>query len=143
MDIEGLYKKLERLNTKAVRLEAEVGELKAKMAEIKEAGIIKFKEFDAYKLELNMAAAQFLVKERLKIKRLLKKRHHIKDMSFLDGIVDELTFFDVDKGEEEENEKEMEQEEPLRYSLLTKFAGDMVPPHFISSITLVSNSASV
>lgn len=42
IDMEVLQGKLEELNAKAVRLEAEVNELKAKMAKSKEVDIAKF-----------------------------------------------------------------------------------------------------
>lgn len=45
---------MDELSTKFARVEAELGEFRAKMVEVRETSITKFKKFDAYKLELNM-----------------------------------------------------------------------------------------
>lgn len=59
---------MDKLNIKVVELEAKVDELKLKVAEANEVSITKFKESNAYKLMLNIVVAQFLAKERLKMK---------------------------------------------------------------------------
>lgn len=53
-NLEGLQRKLDKLNVKAVGLKTEVVELKLKVAKAKEVGITEFKELEAYKLMLNI-----------------------------------------------------------------------------------------
>lgn len=74
-EIESLLGKLEELIAKTTELEVKVGELKVKMVEAKKVGIIKFKESNNYKLELNITPAQFFAKESLKMKQLLQRHH--------------------------------------------------------------------
>lgn len=92
--MEGLQGKLDKLTTKSIGVEV-------KLDKVKKTSITEFKEFDAYKLDLNITVAQFFAKERLKTKQFLWKLHQIEDISFLDGIADELTFSNY-------NEEEME-----------------------------------
>lgn len=55
--------KLDELSVKVVRLEAKVDELKLKVAQAKDVGIIKFKKLNTYNLSLNTTTAQFLAKD--------------------------------------------------------------------------------
>lgn len=68
LEMNCLQKMLEKFVAKFVKVEAELGEVRAKMAETKKTNIVEFKESDAYKIELNIIAIQFLAKERLKMK---------------------------------------------------------------------------
>lgn len=104
--MEGLQEKMEELNAKASKLEAELGEVRAKIVKTKETNIAQFKESDAYNLELNMTVAQFLAKERLKMKQFLWKHYQIEVMSFLDGIADELTFSEANKGQKKKKKED-------------------------------------
>lgn len=67
-EIEDLQEKLDKLKGRAMGLEAKVNKLKTKMSDAKKVSITEFKELDTYKLALNITIAQFLTKERLKIK---------------------------------------------------------------------------
>lgn len=47
---------MNKLQVRIVRLEAVLGKLKTNIAETKKVSIVKFKEFDLYKLALNTVA---------------------------------------------------------------------------------------
>lgn len=82
-------------------------ELRVKVPEAKEVGITKFMELNTYKLIHNTVVAQFLARERLKIKQIVRRHHHIEDLSFLIGIANEPTFSSIDDDEEERDEEEI------------------------------------
>lgn len=44
------------------------------------------------------AAAEFLAKEKIKMRRLLRRAHNIEDLSCMENIDMELTFFGSDGG---------------------------------------------
>lgn len=69
--MEGLQKMLDELTARSIGVEDELSKVRAKMIEAKKNSIVRFKGFDAYKMELNLIIAQFLAKERVKIKRLI------------------------------------------------------------------------
>lgn len=109
---------LGQADKKVTRLEDQEEQLKWKIEEAKDASVTKYKKLINYKMTLGTDASQFLTKERIKIKRLLRTLHKIKDLSFLDDINEVPTFSDTNTDRKEEG-KEVEQEEPLRQSLLT------------------------
>lgn len=70
---------------------------------------------NAYKHALNIAVAQFLCKERLKMRQLLLRHHYAKDLSYLDGSANKITFSSTNDDKEEEEEEEVTQD-PLSYT---------------------------
>lgn len=98
-------------------MEAEMEQLKWRMDEVRDTAIVEYKESVNYRTFIGIAAIRFLTKERIKMRRLLRRLHNIEDMSFLEDINMESTFFNTDRDRKEE-EKEVEQEEPLSQSLL-------------------------
>lgn len=75
------------------------------MVKGKNVSIVKFKESDTYKFTLNTTITEFLIKERLKMKWLLRSHHQIKNLFFLAKITDEPIFFSTDDDEEEKKEE--------------------------------------
>lgn len=91
------------------------------MEEAREGGVVKYKESIGYQIAIGYAVTKFLVKEKIKIKRLIKKAHNIEDLSCLENIDLEPTFSCYDEDEEEEGEEvewKVEQNEPPRQSSL-------------------------
>lgn len=69
--LDALFRKMDDLKGNVERLKDQVGELIAKVSEAKEIGMAEFKELKTYRLTLKTVVAQYLCKERVKIKRLL------------------------------------------------------------------------
>lgn len=96
-----MEKSLIEANKKVQKLEAEIEESKAK-----NIGITEFKEPKAYKSNLTEIATLLLIKEKIKMERLLYRQHYIKDTSFLAYFGDKPTYSkaESDKIEEEGEE---------------------------------------
>lgn len=113
--VKELQEKLKHTNEKVVGLGDKVEQLKLKMEGAKDVGVVEFKGSISYLMAIGQVAAEFLAKEKIKIRRLMQSAHNIEDLSFLDNINMEPTFFDIN-GDREEEIKEVEQVEPPRGS---------------------------
>lgn len=66
------------------------------MFDAKKLGFTEYQESTSYMFDLNKTASIILAKERIKLQRLLRSLHHIKDMSII-----ELDKKPIDSGGEE------------------------------------------
>lgn len=71
--------------------------LSVEVSEAKSLSIVEYKELDAYKLDLEETASLFLMKERVKLQRLLRRLHQIEDMSILEKVEEEFMLSEDDE----------------------------------------------
>lgn len=88
------------LNEKVLELGLEVKRLRAKVSKTKGLSVTKYKGLGTYKSDLKATAGLLLVKERIKLRRLLRKLHYIEDMSILEKLDEEFIFSEGDGAKE-------------------------------------------
>lgn len=76
-----------------------------KVEKAKDTGVIEFKESISYWMAISYVVVEFLVKKKIKMRRIQRKAHNIEDLSFLDNINIKPTFFDNDRDTEEEGKE--------------------------------------
>lgn len=62
------------------------------MKEAKEVKVAKFKDSISYRMAIGYAIIEFLIKEKIKMRRLPERAYNIKDLSCLENIDLEPTF---------------------------------------------------
>lgn len=100
------------LNEKNLELETKVERLNFEVSKANDLSITGFKESNAYKSDLVDTTSFFLIKEIIKMQRLLQRLYQIEDVSFSDKIVEELMSSEDKKAEE--RGKKVTQKDPQR-----------------------------